>query len=99
MLTRALGLAAAAAGVAAVCGAAAPLTPIAKAQVGAQAGMGLSAAGSVWTADLVLGRVVRLDPATNAVSKRIAFATRPFGMAYGSGSVWVADRSLNVLAR
>ena len=38
--------------------------------VGAQAGMVLSAAGSIWTTDLALGRVVRIDPATNTVTQQ-----------------------------
>jgi streptogramin lyase len=73
--------------------------PTAKIEVGAQAGFVLPAAGSIWTTDLALGRVVRVDPATNAVVARIPFATRPFGLAFGAGSVWVADRSQNVLGR
>src|SRR5213079_2534962 len=75
------------------------LTPIATVRVGAQSGMLVPAAGSIWTTDLVLGRVVGIDPAANTVTRRIPFATRPFGLAYGAGSLWVADRSLNVLAR
>src|SRR5262249_33086795 len=46
-----------------------------------------------------LARVVRIDPRTNKVVRRVPFATRPFGIAYGAGSVWIADRSLNVLGR
>ena len=65
----------------------------------AQSGMVLSAAGSIWSSDLLLARVVRIDPATNAVVRRIPFAARPFGVASGAGSVWVADRSANVLTR
>jgi streptogramin lyase len=82
----------------AVCAAAGP-TPIAKVSVGAQSGMVLPASGWVWTTDLALGRVVRINPTTNAVVRRIPFASRPFGLAYGAGSVWVADRSLNTLGR
>ena len=61
--------------------------------------MVLSAAGSVWTTDFALGRVVRIDPATNTVTHKTAFASRPFGLAYGAGSLWVADRSINTLGR
>jgi streptogramin lyase len=75
------------------------LTPIAKVPVGAQSGMVLPASGWLWTTDLALGRVVRVNPTTNAVVRRIPFASRPFGLAYGAGSVWVADRSLNSLGR
>jgi hypothetical protein len=67
--------------------------------VGAQSGMVLPASGWIWTTDLALGRVVRVNPTTNAVVRRIPFASRPFGLAYGAGSVWVTDRSLNTLGR
>ena len=77
----------------------AKVEPTAKVRVGAQSGLVVSAAGSIWTTDFALGRVVRVDPAKNSVTKRIALPGRPFGMAYGAGSVWVADRSANVLAR
>ena len=43
--------------------------------------------------DLVLGRVVRVDPAKNAVTADHALGSRPFGLAYGAGSLWVSDRS------
>jgi len=41
----------------------------------------------IWSSDLLLARVVRIDPATNAVVRRIPFAARPFGVAYGARSV------------
>jgi len=82
-----------------VASAATRVKPIATVRVGSQSGMVLSAAGSVWSSDLLLARVVRIDPATNAVVRRIQFAAKPFGVAYGAGSVWVADRSVNVLGR
>ena len=44
-------------------------------------------------------RLVRIDPAANAITRRMPVGTRPFGLAYGAGSVWVADRSINRLAR
>ena len=73
--------------------------PEAKIRIGGQPGLLLSAAGSLWTTDLALGRVVRIDPASNRIKTRLRVSTRPFGLAYGAGSVWVADRSLNTLAR
>lgn len=72
--------------------------PAAKIKVGLQSGMLLPASGSLWTTDL-LGHVVRISPATNAVTRRIRFGSRPFGLAYGAGSVWVAERSVNTLGR
>jgi len=83
-----------------VSGAAAPRAePVAKIHVGLEAGLVLPAAGSIWTSDLVFSRVVRIDPNTNAVTRRIAFGSRPFGLAYGAGSVWVSERSAGRLAR
>jgi YVTN family beta-propeller protein len=75
------------------------LTPLAKVPVGPQSGMVLSAAGSIWTTDLVRAQVVRISPETNAVVRRIPFSTRPFGIAYGAGSIWVADRTADTMAR
>ena len=72
--------------------------PAAKIRVGLQSGMLLPAAGSLWTTDL-LSHVVRIAPAKNAVSRRVAFGSRPFGLTYGAGSIWVADRSVNTLGR
>src|SRR5438874_8259100 len=60
---RGLAVAVLVAGVAAVCAAAGSFVPIARVQVGAQSGMVLSAAGSVWTSDFALGGIVRIDPA------------------------------------
>jgi YVTN family beta-propeller protein len=82
-----------------VASAATRVKPIATVRVGSQSGMVLFAAGSIWSSDLLLARVVRIDPATNSVARRIPFAARPFGIAFGAGSVWVADRSVNVLGR
>jgi YVTN family beta-propeller protein len=72
--------------------------PSATVRVGFQSGLLLPAAGSLWTTDL-LSHVVRINPAKSAVTRRVAFGTRPFGLAYGAGSIWVADRSVNTLCR
>src|SRR5262249_56097776 len=77
----------------------AALTPVATVSVGAGSGMLVSAGGSVWTTDFTLGQVVRIDPKTNKVARRISLPGRPFGLAYGAGSVWVADREANTMAR
>jgi YVTN family beta-propeller protein len=91
------GMLLAALGSAAALGAPGP-EPAAKIRVGLQSGLLLPATGSLWTTDL-LGHVVRISPATNGVTRRVRFGSRPFGLAYGAGSVWVADRSLNTLGR
>ena len=73
--------------------------PVAKIKVGIQSGLVLSAGGSIWTSDLVIPRLVRIDPAANAITRRMTVGPHPFGLAYGAGSVWVSDRSLNRLSR
>jgi len=54
-----------------VASAATRVKPIATIRLGSQSGMVLSAAGSIWSSDLLLARVVRIDPATKAVMRRI----------------------------
>ena len=72
--------------------------PVEKIKVGISSGLVLSAAGSVWTTDLISPRVVRIDPATNGIARRIKVGQRPFGLAYGAKTLWVSDRSLNRLS-
>src|SRR6187397_2018649 len=73
--------------------------PVVKVRVGISSGLDLSAAGSVWTTDLISPRVIRIDPATNAVTRRITVGQRPFGLAYGAKSLSVSDRNVNRLTR
>ncbi|HSS72241.1 MAG TPA: hypothetical protein VLK53_01620 [Gaiellaceae bacterium] len=46
------------------------------------------AGGSVWVARDAAGEIVRIDPATNTVAKRIKVAARPGGLTTGGGYVW-----------
>src|SRR3954447_17145816 len=73
--------------------------PVAKVRVGISSGLVLSAAGSVWTSDLISPRVVRIDPAANLIARRVTVGQRPFGLAYGAKSIWVSDRNLARLTR
>ena len=64
-----------------------------KVHVGIRAEFAVAGAGSVWTTNSIERRLVRIDPATNRVSARIALkGTNPLGIAYGAGSIWVANR-------
>src|SRR5436190_17590161 len=55
----------------------AQVQPTAKVKIGVESGLVVSAAGSIWTTDLVLGRVVRVDAAKNAVTKLCSFVGWP----------------------
>ena len=49
-------------------------------------------AGSVWVGSRISGRLVRVDPSTDAVVTRIhTRGTNPYGIAVGAGAVWVTD--------
>ena len=49
-------------------------------------------AGSVWVGSRVSGRLIRVDPSTDAVIARIhTRGTNPYGIAVGAGAVWVTD--------
>jgi streptogramin lyase len=79
--------------------AAAPSTKIPIGATGAIGGVLVSAYGSVWTTDLGLNRLVRIDPTSANISGKIRLGQRPYGLAAGAGSVWVASQSANTLAR
>jgi virginiamycin B lyase len=79
--------------------AAASSTPPAKIQIGSYTGVVVSAYGSVWTTDLVLNRLVRIDPSAARVSGKVRLGQRPYGLAAGAGSIWVASQSAETLAR
>src|SRR3954467_13779328 len=87
------------AAVALIASASAAPEPVVKIRVGISSGLVLSAAGSGWTGDLISPRVVRIDPAANAITRRVKVGQRPFGLAYGAKSIWVSDRNLGRLTR
>ena len=49
--------------------------------------------------ELRLRRRLRIDPRTNAVTARIRTGRGPIGVAYGAGSVWVANWSEDTMSR
>jgi YVTN family beta-propeller protein len=72
-------------------GVAAPVRdPVAKIELGGPGGFVVPAVGAVWATDTV-SRLVRIDPATNAVAGEVSAGVRPLGLAYGAGSLWVAS--------
>jgi YVTN family beta-propeller protein len=54
-------------------------------------GYDTTGAGSVWQTDYENNVLVRVDPATGKVIKRIPVASAPEGVAVTEGSVWVAN--------
>ena len=49
--------------------------------------------GSVWVANASAGSVVRIDPRTNRVVKRIVTGGTPANITVGLGAVWVGSAS------
>ena len=72
------------------------LTPIA---VGHGPGGIAVGAGGVWVADTLDDAVVRIDPATRAVTTTIPVGRSPAGVAVGDGSVWVANSGDGTVTR
>ena len=70
-----------------------------KIPIGTTGGVLVSAYGAVWTTDLGLDRLVRIDPTASRVSGRIRLGSRPYGLTAGAGSIWVASQAANTLAR
>jgi YVTN family beta-propeller protein len=70
-----------------------------KIKIGTTGGILVSAYGSLWTTDLSLDRLVRIDPAAARVSGKTRLGSRPYGLAAGAGSIWVASQATDTLAR
>lgn len=96
---RTLALALAGLGLAACGGGSAASRPPRTLHVGAVTGVLVSAYGSLWTTDLALDRLVRIDPQAPRVSGRVRLGERPYGLAAGAGSIWVASQQSDTLAR
>ncbi len=75
------------------------VAPVAKVNVG-NWNYGLAAAGgSVWSGALQGGDVVRIDPSTGTVTKRIPVGFRIFNLASAPGAVWAVDNTLGTVTR
>jgi DNA-binding beta-propeller fold protein YncE len=83
--------------------AAALLTVFAGSPAATQTGsptFGLAAAGgSVWVGGLGSGDVIRIDPATGKIVKRITVGARVFNLAAAPGAVWAIDNALSTAVR
>ena len=51
------------------------------------------ATGAVWVTDPQASRLLRIDPATNAVTKQVRTDTTPCELKYAVGSLWVVTQS------
>jgi virginiamycin B lyase len=71
----------------------------AKIPIGTTGGILVSAYGSLWTTDLTLDRLVRIDPNAARISGKTRLGSRPYGLAAGAGSIWVASQSADTVAR
>ncbi len=58
-----------------------------------------SAGGSVWAGGLALGDVVRIDPASGKVMKRINVGARVFNLAVAPGAVWAVANLTSTASR
>jgi streptogramin lyase len=55
--------------------------------------------GSVWAGGLVLGDVVRIDPASGQVTKRVNVGARVFNLASAPGAVWAVANLTSTVTR
>ena len=58
-----------------------------------------SAGGSVWVGGLSLGDVLRVDPTTGKVQKRVSVGARVFNLAVAPGAVWAVANLSSSVAR
>jgi streptogramin lyase len=73
--------------------------PSAATQIGSPT-FGLAAGGgSVWVGGLGSGDVIRVDPATGKVLKRVTVGARVFNLAAAPGAVWAIDNALGTAVR
>jgi YVTN family beta-propeller protein len=69
-----------------------PVAPlVAQVDVGQQPCAVVGGFGSIWVALISSDTVLRIDPATRKVLRRIRVPSQPCGMAIGGGSVWIED--------
>ena len=52
----------------------------------------LSHDDSIWVTDSRNNQVIRVDPNTGQVTRRIDVGTKPWGLAAGGGAIWVVNR-------
>src|SRR3954454_341258 len=73
--------------------------PAAGTQIGRPTfGLG-TAGGSGWVGGLGTGEVIRVDPASGKIVKRITVGARVFSLAPAPGAIWAIDNALSTAVR
>jgi len=73
--------------------------PSAATQIGSPTFGVAAGGGSVWVGGLGSGDVIRIDPATGKIIKRITVGARVFNLAAAPGAVWAIDNALSTAVR
>jgi streptogramin lyase len=72
---------------------------VARIHTGASPGGAVSAFGAVWAANDGAGTLVRIDPSTNRVTRRVRLRPGLFSVASGFGAVWAVNYKRDSLTR
>jgi streptogramin lyase len=72
---------------------------VARIPTGASPGGAVSAFGGVWAANDGAGTLVRIDPSTNRVTRRVKLRPGLFSVASGFGAVWAVNYKRDSLTR
>jgi streptogramin lyase len=72
---------------------------LARIQTGASPGGAVSAFGAVWVANDGAGTLVRIDPGTNRVTRRVRLQPGLFSVTRGFGAVWTVNYKRGSLTR
>jgi streptogramin lyase len=72
---------------------------VARIETGASPGGAVSAFGAVWVANDRSGTLVRVDPATNRVTRRIRLRPGLFSVTRGFGAIWAVNYERDTLSR
>lgn len=73
--------------------------PSAATQIGTSTFGLATGGGSVWVGGLGSGDVIRIDPATAKIVKRVTVGARVFNLAAAPGAVWAIDNALSTAVR
>ncbi|HET7449069.1 MAG TPA: hypothetical protein VFJ78_00595 [Gaiellaceae bacterium] len=55
--------------------------------------------GAVWVSEFSAPYVLKINPRTNKVVKKIGIGSGSCGLAYGAGSLWIEDTNSNTISR
>jgi DNA-binding beta-propeller fold protein YncE len=56
-------------------------------------------AGAVWVSEFSAPYLLKINPKTNKVVKKIGIGSGACGLAYGAGSLWIEDTNSNTISR